>query len=317
MFVLLSTILLGSFFNTNVFAKSFARITLKVADESGKAIPHARVGISFLIFTKGGKDSETKEDAGYTNSEGLFSASALADNHVGFNVIKDGYYVSLGSYKFKESSLGRWQPWNPEITIVLRKKENPVPMYARDTSESILRMPQINKNVGFDLAEFDWVAPYGKGKHADFIFKLEGTFVNEDIYDMTLTISFSEKHDGIQTIEEDRYTGSVFNLPRFAYETGYVNKLIKFRKEAKKKLIEDNFKERNNYMFRVRSEERDGKLLRAMYGKILGDIKFYPKSSSTAVIIMKYYLNPDYTRNLEYGGNLFKNLPSLEKVGIQ
>ena len=53
-----------------------------------------------------------------------------------------------------------------------------------------------------------------------------------------------------------------------------------------------------------------------MYGKIRNDIEFAPRSKIVK-IKMHYYLNPDYTRNLEFDPkrNLFTNLPKFEKVG--
>ena len=69
-----------------------------------------------------------------------------------------------------------------------------------------------------------------------------------------------------------------------------------------------------NYIFRVRSESIGDKPLMAMHGKIYGDIEFDPKGKATASILFDYYLNPDYTNNLEYDPkqNLFKNIQSYE-----
>ena len=52
-----------------------------------------------------------------------------------------------------------------------------------------------------------------------------------------------------------------------------------------------------------------------MYGKIRGPIQFEPRIDPTKVYF-KYYVNPDYTRNLEFdpNHNLFGNLPDLERV---
>lgn len=300
------------------FGTSIAKVTLKVVDEDGNPIQNAKVGVGFRIYTQGGWGSKEKGVDGVTDKQGIFSTSALADDYVGFYANRDGYYESEGHYKFKERSLGRWEPWNPELKVVLRKIINPVPMYARDTKKSGLKIPVSNKAIGFDLIEFDWLSPYGKGKYADFYFKLSGTFVSKSEYNMQLVLSFKEKYDGIQVVEEDRSSGSVLKLPRFAYETGYNKERMLYWKEGPKQKTETNFvRNNNNYIFRVRSEEKDGKFYRAMYGKILGDIEFYPESKNSADIVLKYCLNPDYTRNLEYGGNLFKNLPDFERVGIQ
>jgi len=58
----------------------------------------------------------------------------------------------------------------------------------------------------------------------------------------------------------------------------------------------------------------DGKVHKALYGKIHGEIRFDVINSKTAIIIFTYYLNPDGTRNLEFDQkrNLFQNLKSRE-----
>ncbi|MDX1764111.1 MAG: hypothetical protein R3231_07310 [bacterium] len=240
-------------------------------------------------------------------------------NLVGFHATKEGYYRSYHDYKFKEKKLGRWQPWNPTIEVVLRKVENPVPMYARNTRWSGMEIPVVGEPVGFDLTAYDWVAPYGKGGHADFIFKLEKRFVSRKDFDSKLTLTFSNPLDGIQVYKDDRKLGSDFKLPRFAPETGYLNEYTRSKKRVPGSYFEEDFEEDNNYFFRIRSEEKDGKLVRAMYGKIQGEIVFEPMGRDTAGIHFKYYHNPDYTRNMEYDPkqNLFKDLPSRERVGLK
>jgi hypothetical protein len=105
-----------------------AKITVRVVDESGKTVEGAEVGIGF------GENSQRKERPvdGFTKSDGRFSASEACNSYVGFRVKKSGYYMSSGHYIFKYEKKGflRWEPWNPEITVVMRKIENSVPMYA-------------------------------------------------------------------------------------------------------------------------------------------------------------------------------------------
>ena len=143
---------------------------------------------------------------------------------------------------------------------------------------------------------------------------MTSTYNSDVAYDSKLELTFPNKLDGIQLIKEDRTVGSDFKLPRLAPETGYQNKLIRSRSRIPGKSGENDQKEDNNYIFRIRSEEKNGKLVRAMYGKIQGDIFIHPPTS----IYFKYYLNPDYTRNLEFNpnNNLFKGLSSLEDVGL-
>jgi len=232
--------------------------------------------------------------------------TGFTDNFVGFNVKKDGYYQSFGEYKFKSEVDGRWEPWDPAITVVLRKIENPVPMYLRDTHNTGgLVIPALGDEIGFDLIEYAWMPPYGIGKTADFIFKADRQYTNDRNFDCTLTITFPNKFDGIQSYTFDRGDGSMLKLSRTAPDEGYQPKLIRtVSRKPGGPLVESN-KDDNNYYFRVRSEEKNGKLLRAMYGKIHGDIRFDPRGEKTVNILFKYFLNPDYTRNLEFDRNLF------------
>lgn len=289
-----------------------AKITVKVVDEQGKPIEGARVGIGFYI----GGEAKEKAVVGYSDNAGSFTGKANTFSDVGYSAKKDGYYKSYNGFQFKEKKGGKWSPWNPELTLVLRKIEAPVPMFAREVKIDI---PEIGKAIGFDLIEYDWVSPYGKGIHSDFIFKLLKDFKSRSEFDSTLTVTFSNKLDGIQVVKNDFKSGSEFRLPRFAFEAGYQNTLKWYEKALPGKAIEDNFGKDNNYMFRIRSEEDNGKLKRAMYGKIHGEIRFDSINSKTATILFKYYLNPDYTRNLEFDPqrNLFTNLGTSERVGIE
>ncbi|MBI5634353.1 MAG: Ig-like domain-containing protein [Nitrospirae bacterium] len=310
----LIAIFLMLFSYTVALARSFAKVTIIVTDENNQPLSKANVHLGFRVYTKGGWSSETNEASGLTDSKGYFTASSFADDFVGFTITKDGYYESGGDYKFKESSIGRWQPWNPEIIVVMRKIEMPVPMYARDTSSMhpVLEIPVNGKSVGYDLMESDWVSPYGKGKHPDMFFRLDRKFVSRDDFEGTLTITFPNKYDGIQLVKYDRKRGSNFKLPRIAPEDGYQSKLVRTFSNKPGEPYKDSTKDDNNYIFRVRSEEKDGKFLRAMHGKIHGDIQFDMRGYKTAELVFKYFLNPDFTRNLESGKNL---IPGVQ-VGI-
>lgn len=307
-------------------ATADSRVTFKIVDEAGMPVELAHIGVGYIVLSWG-IQNKTFDVKGYSDATGHFSSSANASKKIGFTVKREGYYDSVGQFEYKKITDEKWEPWNPEVKVVLRKIENPVPMYARDTKKSNLIMPVAGKDVGFDLINYDWVTPYGKGSQSDLQFRLEGSYINSNNYDITLTITFIGHYNGIQLVQEDISQGSVFKLPRFAPDNGYEQKIVKHIKWSDKhtdrvipnerRAIESNFVDNNSYFIRVRSQESNGKLLRAMYGKIQGDIKVYPKSTGSAMIIFKYYLNPDYTRNLEYGRNIFDNLPSTERVGLE
>jgi hypothetical protein len=298
-----------------------AKVTVKVVDEGGQPVEGANAGVGFQYDLDWATEVNSKK--GLTDENGTFTAAGTGNGYIGYGAEKNGYYDSSYNYEFIEKGPSGWKPWNPELKVVMRKIENPVPMYARDTVQSTIEIPVVEKEVGFDLVVFDWIAPYGKGSHPDFTFKLQRHVINRKDFDGTLIITFPNKFDGIQSYREDLSRGSVFKLLRFAPESGYENTLI--LKEWRKpndynvkrnfNFVDDDY----NYFFRIRSEEKDGQLVKAMYGKILGPIDFTVVFSKTAKIYFKYYLNPDYNRNLEFDPkrNLFGSLPLLEQVGIQ
>ena len=296
-------------------ASYMAEVIVKVIDEDGKPVDEANVEICFY----GG--CLTKDAIfGHTDSKGLFTKMAESkDGTVGLGVQKEGFYTSVFHHQFYNTKFGKWQPWDKEITIVLRKKINPVPMYVRNR---YFEIPAHGKEIGFDLMKADWVIPYGQGLHSDFIMRVDRQYKNIDNFDATLTLTFTNKYDGIQVVKDDRGgpfrlgSRSVYNLPRTAPDAGYQTKLVKRISRGNYGIRNDRFDD-NNYIFRVRSEvNEEGKLQRAMYGKILGEIEFAALSNN-GEIGMHYYLNPDFTRNLEYDPrkNLFKSLPSDEGVG--
>ena len=140
---------------------------------------------------------------------------------------------------------------------------------------------------------------------------------NPDVFESELTLTFSNDHDGIMFIDGNVYSGSQFKLNRYAPEYGYKKLLLQNVKKKSGSWYEQSFKNSDNFIFRIRSIVKDEKFQKALHGKIIGPIRFYPaRSKLTAIIEFQYHLNPDYTRNLEFDlkRNLFGNLPTLEQV---
>jgi hypothetical protein len=291
-------------------------IDVNIVDDNGEPVERANVYISFEKNTSSGTKMYAKKSV--TDSEGKFKASGSGNGHITYGATKEGYYPSHYTYDFpgqKNASLQK-----REFVILLRKFDNPVPMYAHNTRRSKIELPVIGKDVGFDLIAFDWVAPYGIGMKSDFIFYLERLpVVSRKNYDATLTITFTNRFDGIQPYRENLRNGSKLKLPKLAPEAGYQQKLVlheTFNSKEPSKLNLDFRADDLNYIFRVRSEEKDGRFERAIYGKIIKFINFTAMGSKTAEIYFTYYINPDYTRNLEFDPkrNLFGILPDLERV---
>lgn len=296
-----------------------AKVTIKVVDEEQKPVPEAEIQICFF----GGC---LKKDIvhGNADSNGVYTVSGYSKDGVfGGTALKPGYYGTTFHHDFFRTSLGMYQPWNKEIKVVLRPKIKPVPMYVRSKELDPLKIPSVGRKVGFDLIKFDWVAPYGLGTVADFIFFLESYYdsTGDNGYS-NLSITFSNKFDGMQTFELDKggdfTVGSEFRTPRYAPENGYQRKVnTRFNPrapDAHAYRTTDTF-----WFFRVRSEvDKNGNLKRAMYGKIESSLIAKPTKDGLAEIEMRLWLNPDYTRNMEFDidRNLFSPLPDRETLRI-
>jgi hypothetical protein len=285
----------------SAYALGMAKLTVRVVDEDGHPLVGARVE---YIFQSGGLAEDSTY--GVTDEKGINNKSGFSsDGSIGGGVDKYGYYTSIFHHDFYVTRFGTWQPWGKELTVVMRPIVNPVPMYEVD---KFFKFPLVGEEVGFDLMKADWVIPHGEGTHADFVFKVERIWDDGANYDATMTLTFSNPLDGIQVVKDDGggdfNAGSRFRLPRTAPKAGYQSQIQKRVSSGTYGRHNDKSYD-NNYIFRVRSEvDENGKLKQAMYGKIRGELRFSPGDTS---IGMGYYLNPDYTPNLEfdYKRNLF------------
>lgn len=289
-----------------------ACVTIKVVDEEGRPLQNIKVGVGFERNTGSGVTSDAVD--GITNSDGAFTARGKTTNYVYYRVDLPGYYSSSGKYKFERETAKKWQPWNPEIIVVLRKIEKPIPMYARKFDKVL---PMKDKDIGCDLIANDWVKPYGKGTHSDIIFNLKKTYISEDDYKADLFVKFSDSKDGFIKYDLNMYNGSEFKLPRYAPADGYQKQFVRHVIKIPNKTLQDDQNDNIGYVFRVRSSDLNS-LQNAMYGKIQRDVELRAMGQGTAGIAFTYYLNPDHTRNLEFDPkrNLFTELKSFEQVGL-
>jgi hypothetical protein len=323
---------------------------VRVVDESGKPMTNVPVRTSTVDgYSKGsawwGYVTDYREIAVLTDKNGFAVVTASEEDPSISYGVKDfpGYYWEGGRYDFKKSATGSRQPWNPKVELVLKKIGVQVPMYARvfggQTGDQ--KIPDVGKPIGFDLMIGDWLPPYGKGETPDFVFQFDsnvtGTITNrfityvtstatwtnrlQNLHDNRLKLQFSNASDGIQYVPA--LLGSELRLPRLAPPDGYQAQLIKreWNELGTNQLNRPNIEYHTdynidaNYFFRVRTKkDADGKIVSALYGKIYGD---FSHDLGHGEIGFTYYLNPEpNSRNMEFDPkkNLFKNLPSWEKV---
>lgn len=319
-----------------------AQITFRVSDDFGNAVTGAPVVMTTAVgWRPGGPDeghTELREARGLTDTNGVAvlklrcktgnirNYSVLAedmyfDNNNKMKIGETAYYRDLGGrFRFTNVVDGQWQPWNPTVDIELKAVLNPIAMYARSYGADwdCDKVPEYGKAIGFDLMKGDWIAPYGKGEIADFIFRLDcelggQTSDKYQIFDAMLTLTFSNDGDGIQPVDAHPLKGSALRLARFAPETGYATNWVKTTFQHEGEALHERREDRN-YFFRVRTKRDEaGRVVSALYGKVHGEIDY----SWSRVISLAYYLNPTPNdRNMEFdpSKNLFRDLPAAEQV---
>lgn len=273
-----------------------AKLAVHVVGEHGEPIPGADATITF-------REKLSDQNAwavGKTDSEGYFTAEGYSDKRLFGFVRKAGYYESgTGWVIFKDSILGKWQPWGSVAEVVLRPIGKPVALYAKT---GWIEIPGTEQTYGYDLEKSDWVAPHGSGLHADLIFTLQRRYENRDDFEVKVKLSFSQRLDGIQETQlPTSGRKSAFKWERQAPEEGYQPVLeTRFGHDLKAGFTH-SASEEQAYFFRVRTVEENGRMVSALYGKIKGGLELAPSNSKTCKVHLTYYLNPTpLDRNLEW-----------------
>jgi hypothetical protein len=249
-----------------------------------------------------------------TDTNGMFAAEGHSDGSLGTGLSKAGYHLGWGNIPhFPQHEDGRWQPWDATYTSVLRKIENPVPVYAK---WAWVEMPEIGKPCGYDLMEGDWVSPWGKGKIADVVFTLNRDYTNRRQFEVAVDIGFSNPKDGIQETELPKeFAQSEFMWPRQAPEDSY-SSTLRSTLTAPGRIPRIQDVEKQEFFFRVRTVEKEGKIVSALYGKLSEGFQLAPSDSKTCKIKLCYYLNPTpLDRDMEFDlkRNLLKNVGEFEE----
>jgi hypothetical protein len=272
-----------------------AKLTVRVVDEQGQPVPAATIRIG---FTEASSPREVYSK-GTTDSHGEFTAEGHSDMRLSADASKTGYYDSgCPEVNFTTFTDGKWQPWENTVTNILRPIVRPVALYAKS---AWIEIPTIGETCGYDLEKGDWVAPYGKGIMSDFGFKLERRYVSRQDFYVNVQLSFARALDGIQEVQWPAVgRNSVFKWPREAPETGY-DSTLKTTLTSDSHGYHPSASAEQGYFFRVRTVERDGKIVSARYGKIKGGLQLAPSNSKTCKVNLTYYLNPtSLDRNMEW-----------------
>lgn len=296
------------------------RVTVCIVDEDGQPVEGASVDIGVPNFTRY-KDG-LNNFVGRTKADGTFTVESLASGStMPIVVTKEGYYISRVFYEGMENDpekarkVGRFEPWNPTVDIVLKKIGKPIPMLVRLGNSCEKLLPDVGSAFPFDLMSWDWLPPHGKGKVADLLIQVDERKEGDEVLSSSFELRFANEHDGMIPIMELHGVESVLKSPRTAPDSGY--DMSEFRRENQKGNIstyEDLEKLPKGYFFRIRTQvNAAGEIVSAYYGKIIRmDLRRgglpsvgYNRSGGwrgkAAFMFNSCYINPTPNdRNLEY-----------------
>ena len=288
------------------------QVTFRVVDSTGNPVAKAEIRATFPHSDTYG---DVEVSRGLADTNGIFIAAGRANDQVIYDVKKEGSYKTEGTYRFYRPGEncvqdGRWQPWNPTNTVVLKERRNPVAMYAKRVDVAI---PVQYQAIGFDLEKGDWVAPHGKGTTADLVIEYTATYDQPLVFSKRMEVTFSNPRDGVLSFPLDRTSEfmSLYTAP----EEGYAPTLIDEQTRTRTKILKSSEIGKGQYLvFRVRSVTNEqGRIVSANYGKIYGSNLDgnpigYGRSGEEHRMGFNYYFNPTANdRNLEFdpSRNLF------------
>ena len=136
-------------FTTKVMALPTANVILKVVDQDGAIVENAKASVEFnksLERGKGWGESSNSIDV-KTDSNGMAVFSGTTTPHIYYGASKEGYYSSSYHLEYSEvdgvMGFRNYLPDNPILTVILKRKKNPIGLYAiRFQSRKVLNLPK-------------------------------------------------------------------------------------------------------------------------------------------------------------------------------
>jgi hypothetical protein len=280
---------------------SLKPVTFTVVDTEGAPVVGALIEAS-----RHGPDKAE----GRTDADGRLTLDLTAGASLSVYVSREGFYTTGGQLwqgGLERAANGRLAPRTlpDSFTIELKAVRNPVALkHLRFRG----RAPLTDAPAGFDLRVGDWVAPHGKGVTADLFFHFHQIHNDGDDFAGSLSLSFPNEGDGIQSFQAARpfsmEFGSDLAPPHEAPVDGYEPGLEFHHAHRAGEPYQSRVIRGRNYLIRTRTElDAAGRILQACYGWIQGEIEFDTRDPRGPQISFAYYFNPDpnpRARSLEY-----------------
>lgn len=224
------------------------------------------------------------------------------------------YYLDKGirlHLATRNQLLNQWEPYPLEVTHVLKRIKNPVPMIAQneffkaELSAGRVYPGKLNEVLGYDMVSCDWTPPYGSGKIVDIQITLIGEWPEPQSKNRRLKalIKIPGQGNGVQAYKRISFEGgSTLFHPHEAPEGSYVSEFMY------DSATDNGYA--NSLIFRIRSDGE--KSIYAVSQRFdmcyVARPKHYPPGVKTPPTDINYWcfafkLNPDSkSRSLEWNG---------------
>ncbi len=296
-------------------------LRVEIVDDKGKPVPSATVQAARQELIKDSPVPMTRnirlEFSSDETGIALIKFKSMPTPG-GVAIHKQNFYSSFYAVEWKSTGGIEGKLHKGEIKAVLKPVKNPIPLHANSMVGAVdkyIFIPEADKDYGYDLMLAQPLPPLGAGKTADFVFRVEGSFLAVDDHDLALKISFPDKDAGIiefltpqrKNLHELHMEGSLLISPYEAPDSGYNGMLTRHSKQSGvgDTLTRDRLPERN-FSFRTRiKRDTDGHILSSHYGKIYGDFDFRGGNMNEGFIASfgwaATYFNPTLNdRNVEF-----------------
>jgi hypothetical protein len=271
-----------------------------VVDEEEKPIENVRIKFYYR------SDPDARPDSPFvvfTDAKGAFSGRAHSLwGTFEAGARKDGYYgtyIPIPRPTDIDEKKNRWLPWNPTVKAILRPIKNPIPMYERFVASQV---PVNDQPCGYDLFKGDWVAPWGEGEVADFIFTSHCEYTDRFTNKTTCKLTFSNPLDGIQEVmlpEVGKH--SSFKWHYEVPDGSFIHEYSMYSVCNYNQREKTHWKGNTSCYFRIRSKSDGKTITQAYYGKIVESIGVGQlDNSGNCAFAFRYLLNPtSLDRNME------------------
>ena len=281
--------------------------TIRVSDLQGLPVGGAMVTVmgSFIFPENKGR----RVLHGKTDSYGVFRFEERLYRECQVRVEKSGYYETAGVlnpvvWEGDRKTL----PTRVESNVVLKPMRNAVPMkVGRILNEPV---PELDRELGYDLRVGDWVKPFGAGETPHFWLTYSYRFT-DTVREEWVALRFDNAHDGLVPFDPDRTGGSSLLRSDYVAPDGpYQNewqwsRYLEYNggNRMVPTLEVSTFEANRCYYLRLDTEvDEDGTVVSAFYGKIYGDLLSQITALDKGQISWgAYYLNPTaQDRNVEF-----------------